>query len=233
MMLPIGGKETIARVIDRTSKAETIDEVVVATSDKQRDNLLANRAYEAGVSVHRGDEDDVLGRVLDAAVAVDADIIVRIAGDCPAVSPDIIDHTVKKLYNNNADYVSNKLKRTFPLGLDVEAFTRKSFDSVNQAAIKPNEREHVTLYYLDHRDLFTSYNINSNEFFEETRFQDRTDIEIVLDEAEDYTYLNTIFSELPDDEPNVTSIIDYIDEHNLMDEISAVQRKTKQDVEDR
>jgi spore coat polysaccharide biosynthesis protein SpsF len=228
MMLPLGGTETITRVMRRTAAATTVDEVVVATTQKERDRLLAERAREAGEAVYRGDERDVLGRVLEAATGADAEIIVRIAGDCPAVSAQIVDHAVQKLCDRDADYVSNKLDRTFPLGLDVEVFTRDSFANVEEAATDPHEREHVTVYYLDHPEAFDTYNVTSDEVFDESRYQNRTDIELVLDEAADYDYLDRIFTELPSDSPDVRSIIDHVDENGLMDMISNVTRNSEE-----
>lgn len=225
MMLPLDRKKTITRVISRTAAANNIDEVVVATTQKNRDLLLSERAREAGKSVYRGNEEDVLHRVLKAATNADADIIVRIAGDCPAVSPKIIDHAVEKLREYETRYVSNKLDRTFPLGLDVEAFTRNSLISVEKATTEPHEREHVTVYYLDNPEEFNARKFVSTEVFTERKYQDRTDIELVLDEAEDYLYLNKIFTELPTNEPDIRSMIDHIDRNGLMEMISEVTRK--------
>lgn len=97
MMFPLGGTETITRVVQRVMLAETVDEVVVATTDKDPDRLLVDRAERSGASTYRGDEPDVLGRILDTATDTSAETIVRIAGDCPVVSPEIIDYTVETL----------------------------------------------------------------------------------------------------------------------------------------
>jgi len=53
---------------------------------------------------------------------------------------------LRKYIENNFDYVSNSIKRTFPVGLDTEVF---SFDSLEKAffySSDPLHREHVTLY---------------------------------------------------------------------------------------
>jgi spore coat polysaccharide biosynthesis protein SpsF len=89
MMLPLGGKSAITHVLQRTDRATLVDETILATTSKERDELLQNRAHELGIETYRGDEEDVLGRVLSAAKVADADVIVRIAGDCPLVSPTI------------------------------------------------------------------------------------------------------------------------------------------------
>jgi spore coat polysaccharide biosynthesis protein SpsF len=231
MMLSLGCKETITRVIERVTDTETIDGVVVATTMKKPDSLLADWARHAGASVYRGSESDVLQRMVNAAAQYEADIIVRIAGDCPAVSPVIIDHAVSIFKQKDTDYVSNKLERTFPLGLDVEVFTMDSFAHVENVANQPKEREHVTVYYQEHPDEFSLHNFSSTELFDRKQYQDRTDIELVLDEPEDYILLNTIFSDLQSGDQDVSSIIEYVDTHNLSCQTEGVKRKTKEDTE--
>lgn len=235
MMLSLGGTETITRVVERVLKANKVDETVVATTTGNADSLLAARAREAGASVYRGSKHNVLQRMFNAATEFDADLVVRIAGDCPAVSPTIVDHAIETIQNTDVDYVSNKLKRTFPLGLDVEVFTIHSFEKVEERTTKPKEREHVTVYYREHPELFQLGNFTSDELFEEQRYQNRTDIELVFDEAADYMLLDRIFSDLPPEKQDIRSIIDYMDhqKEELADIQPDVVRKGKDDVDTR
>lgn len=225
MMLPLGEKPAITHVLQQTDSAESVDETILATTDKDRDELLRNRACELGIQTYRGDETDVLGRVLSAAQMADADLIVRIAGDCPLVSPDIIDLAVETLLETDSDYVSNKIDRTFPLGLDVEALTLNSFLMVSQAADAANEREHVTVYYLDHQEQFSTENITSSQLFDEEKYRNRTGIELTLDESADYIFLDEIFSMLPEGERDPCSVIDLIDSGEL-DANTDVERRS-------
>ena len=72
--------------------------------------------------VHRGDDNDVLSRFVEVSKKFNADIIVRLTGDCPLSDPEIIDDAIKMIINTNSDYVSNIINRTYPDGLDVEVF---------------------------------------------------------------------------------------------------------------
>lgn len=232
VMLPLGGKHVLERMIKRINKSTTVDEVVVATSNKKADDIISQYVEQSEASVFRGSESDVLERMCQAADYYEADTVVRIAGDCPAVSPEIIDHATGLLQSKDVDYVSNKLTRTFPLGLDVEVFTMTSFVSVEQESTAPREREHVTARYRENPDEFSLHNFESDEIFDKQRYQDRSDIELVLDEAKDYFHLDRIFNGISMSNPEARSIIDYVDEYELMSEISTVKRKTKNDVEE-
>lgn len=231
MMLHLGKKEALTHVVNRVQQAKEVDQIVVATSEKSQDLVIAEQARKTGASVHRGDELDVLGRMYNAAVEADADHIIRINGDCSFVSTEIIDYLSVEAKKRDADYISNKVCRTFPLGLDVEIFTTSSFALLNETATEPHEREHVTPYYLENPDKFLVQNVTSDEIFEQERYQDRTDIELVLDEAADYFYLDKIYTSLPNEKQDIRSVIDYIDERNLTSEIADVSRKTKKDIE--
>lgn len=231
MMLHLGDKEALTHVIDRVKQTKDVDEIVVATSEKKQDQVIAEQARKSGVSVYCGDESDVLGRIYNAGIESDADLIVRIAGDCVFTSPEVIDYMSNKIQNSGIEYISNKINRTFPLGLDVEIFTRESFATVTKNATEPHEREHVTAYYLENPSEFSVQNVFSDVIFGEERYRDRRDIELVLDEAADYFYLDKIYSSLPSEKQDIRSVIDYIDEEDLISEIADVSRKTKKDVE--
>lgn len=227
MMLQLDGVETIRRVVRRVQSAETPDEVVVATTEKRRDDLIEQDARDEGATVYRGDSADVLQRTLRAAEVADADVVVRVTGDCPVACPSVIDAVVDALQKSGADYASNKAPRTFPLGLDVEAFTLDSFRTVEAESTEPNEREHVTVYYLEHPEEFAEVNVTSDEVFTNSEFIDRTELELVLDEPTDYRLLDRVFSELNDSQPDVRTVIDHIDERELTSINDGMRRKTR------
>lgn len=146
VVAPIGGRPAILFMIDRVRQAQTLDEVVVATSSHPTDDTLSATVEAAGVRVFRGDLDDVLGRYDLAARETDAAVVVRLTGDCPLIDPRLIDRVVKALDEHHADYASNVDPPTYADGLDVEAFTRGSLDRATQEAASGPEREHVTLW---------------------------------------------------------------------------------------
>jgi spore coat polysaccharide biosynthesis protein SpsF len=232
MLLPLGDNVALTHVIERTTAATSIDEIILATSHKDCDRVLVDRARRSGISVYRGDERDVLGRMMNAAAEANADVIIRIAGDCPFVSPEIVDHAVRTIQTEEVEYASNKIKRSFPFGLDVEIFTMESFERVERESSEAHEREHVTVYYLDNLEEFEAVNFTSDDVFDKKRYIGRTDLELVLDEAADYFYIDRICSDLPSEEQDIRSVIDFIDERNLSGELDQVTRKTRHTAED-
>lgn len=227
VMLPIADDHVLTHDVRRVSVADHVDNVVVATSKQTADDIVARYAARAGADVHRGSESDVLGRMYDAARNADADVVVRVTGDCPLVDPDTIDEVVSRVVDGDAEYAANITERTFPRGLDVEAFTFESFERVHEEATEPHHREHVTPYYREDPNRFITESVVSADVFDEQDFQNRDDLRLTLDEADDYEVLREIYENVPfDDILPIREAIQYVDEHDLMELSASVEQKT-------
>jgi len=145
VLLDIEGQTMLERVVRRVQKASSVDNIVVATTTESADDETARIAASLGVSVTRGSMEDVLDRYHNAAEESDAKTIVRISADSPFVDPEVTNMVVDAFLSSDADYASNKLEPSFPLGLDVEAFSREALQRVWKEAGKSYERAHVTL----------------------------------------------------------------------------------------
>jgi spore coat polysaccharide biosynthesis protein SpsF len=155
VLKPILGKPMLELMIERLKRARTIDGIVVATTDQAADDGIAELAQRLNVGVFRGSEDDVLGRVLGAARAFQADVIVETTGDCPLHDPAIIDMVVSDFRIGGADFVSNVLKYTTPRGTDVRVFTTAALDEINRSSADPADHEHVSLHFWEHPEKYT------------------------------------------------------------------------------
>jgi len=228
-MFPLDGVPVIERVIERVQQAHTVDETVVATTTNTPDDLLEMVAREAGASVFRGSESDVLSRLYEASKQHNAEAVVRICADSPLVDGSLVDQTVRKLSSGGYDYVSNKLERTVPVGIDVEAFTMASFETVEERSTSPNEREHVTVYYREYPDDFSRSGLDSAEIFDDPELQNRTDLRVTLDEPADYRLLNKVFKNSPTDSPTPAEALHCIDREELADINNSVKQKSMYD----
>lgn len=158
-MADLSGKPVLGRVIDRTRLVPSIGEVAVATSTDPRDDPIAAFSEDVGVPCHRGSEMDVLDRYHRAARELEAEIVVRITGDCPLLDPDVTERVVARVLDEDVDYVSNFLRRTYPKGLDSEAFTSRALRRAWEEARTPEQREHVTPYLYDPLSGFRVANV--------------------------------------------------------------------------
>ena len=150
----VNGVPMIALLLARLSKAKKIDQIVLATSDDPKNQPLAEHVKALGYGIFQGSENDVLDRFVQAARKYDADLVVRITGDCPLVDPEIVDACVNGFLEKGVDYFSNTLPPSFPDGLDVEVSTRAALETANRESTAPYDHEHVTPY-LRNSQAFT------------------------------------------------------------------------------
>jgi len=148
VLMDINGKPMLTRVIDQVKKVKHIDEIIVATTNRDIDNKILELTYIENVNCFRGSPYDVLSRYYEAAKQYNLDIIIRITADCPLIDPKIVDKVIKLFLLNKDKIVTNggiyDIQRTYPRGLDVEVFSFDLLNATYRSASKNYEREHVT-----------------------------------------------------------------------------------------
>lgn len=185
VMKRIGGIPMIELLLKRLSRAQEIDEIILATSTDDKNRPLSAHVKSLGYRVHEGSENDVLERYLGAAKLAKADIVVRITGDCPLVDPSLVDEVIRGFEESKADYFSNIQPPTYPDGLDIEAFTFRALEKAAREALKSFDREHVTPY-LRENPLFTRASLKNEADYSNLRW--------TVDEASDFEVVEKIFS---------------------------------------
>ena len=117
VLLPVLGRPLLAHMVERLRRARTLDDIVVATTDDPSCDAIEELCRSLGVGVFRGSEDDVLARVLGAASAAGAEVIVETTGDCALIDPAVLDRVVDAYGAGDADFCSNTLTETWPRGM--------------------------------------------------------------------------------------------------------------------
>jgi glutamate-1-semialdehyde 2,1-aminomutase len=146
VMRQIGGIPMIELLLKRLALASEVHQIVLATSTDESNRPLVDHVARLGYSVVRGDETDVLKRYAQAAQMHQADVVVRITGDCPLIDPELVDRCVRGFLQADVDYFSNVDPPSFPDGLDVEVFRVTALLQAEQETTKAFDREHVTPY---------------------------------------------------------------------------------------
>src|SRR3989344_7618105 len=152
ILMPLKGKPMLGWQLERLKRAEELDQIILATTNKKSDDQVAALGEACDVTVFRGDEEDVLDRYYRAAKEAGADIIVRVTGDCPLIDPAVVDEVVRHFRRANVDYT--KHPENYPEGLDTEVFSFAALERAWQNAQLPSEREHVTPFIRNHPELF-------------------------------------------------------------------------------
>lgn len=190
------GKTLLAYQLERLRRVQLADEIILATTTNQTDDVLAVFAAAEEIRCFRGDEQDVLDRYYQAAVFAEADVIVRVTSDCPLIEPDVIDEVIQVYFKSpGVDYVSNTLSRTYPRGLDVECFSFKALEIAWKNANKTYEREHVTPY-LYQQPNFMKKEVKAAGEYSQYRW--------TVDTQEDYELVKILLEEIYPLQPEFT-----------------------------
>ena len=94
-LMEVLGKPILSYLLDRLKAVESIDSIVIATTRNSTDDVLVEFSKQNKVEIYRGDEDDVMGRVLDAAKHFRADVICEVTGDCPIIDPQLVEQVIQ------------------------------------------------------------------------------------------------------------------------------------------
>jgi len=189
VLRPLAGRPVLAHVLERAAAVAGVERVCCAIPDSPGNDALAELASELGAVVVRGPEHDVLARYLAAARATEASVVMRITSDCPLFDPEVGARVLSRLTESGADYCSNLEPRSWPKGLDCEAFARGALERAAAAATEAYDREHVTPW------LRTSPEIRrSNVSLDTDRY---AGWRWTLDYSEDLAFLQAVFERLP------------------------------------
>ena len=195
VMADICGQPSLSLMLSRVRRANRLDKIVVATTDNETDDPVAELCRELGVAVFRGDEADVLGRYVQAAEEHNADPVVRLTADCPMIEPAVIDLAIEEFANRGCDYISNGLVRSYPDGLDVEVFSMEALRRAEREAEHPFSREHVTPYIKSQGPEFPSVPFSLANLEYEADF---SHVRWTLDTPEDLELLRELVAKLPE-----------------------------------
>ncbi len=159
-LVDVCGKPALSRLLERLRTVPNLDDIVLATTTARADDALAEWAKGEGVGCYRGNDQDVLDRVVQAQSWAKSDIVVEVTGDCPLLCPDLIELGIETFHANDCDVVSNcGPVQTFPQGADVQVFPLAKLKQVADTISDPPVREHVSLYFYEHPERYRIINV--------------------------------------------------------------------------
>ncbi len=191
--------------LDRVKKSKKIDKIVIATSNWEEDDKIANFCIENNIDCFRWDLNNVLKRYYDCSVKYhDYYKIVRITWDCPLIDEKIIDKTIELFEQSDVDYCSNCEFPTFPDWLDLEVFTKKSLEIAYNNAWLNSEKEHVTPYIRKHFKKI-SYCLKQEDY---------SDYRLTVDEQKDFELVKILINNIWSNN-DFRDYINYIKKNNV------------------
>lgn len=196
---PLCGEPVLARVIERLQRVGLDAGVIVATTTLPQDDQIEALCARTGAFCFRGSETDILDRCIECCRAFGLDLTVRVGGDSPLIDPGVVKEMLERflLLRQGAqppDYLSNTLRRTYPLGLDAEIIPAGTYLRIREAIehLPPEEKrlnqENVVPYLHGHPEQFRLVSHENGPGGTELRW--------TLDTPEDFDLISRIYDTL-------------------------------------
>ena len=220
-MMEILGKPMVERLVERVSRADRVERVVLAAPDRSEDDALADLAAACGIECFRGSSEDVLDRLANAAAAFRGDPVLELLGDNPLVHSALINDVVDFFHNGGFDYVSSATTEfphagtevpKFPIGVRVEAMRLETLQRAAQSATDPRLRDHSTAFLYENPDQFKVGYFPAAGDWQEVN---RPELTFAVNYRENFELISQIFELCyPDDEDfPLTAAVKAFDEH--------------------
>lgn len=215
VLLDLAGRPVLSHVIERCRRIPGVDIVVCAVPDENESQPIEAYARSAGASTFRGPEFDVLARTLGAARSVAADIVVRVTSDCPLIDPAVCGEVVAAVTDRMVDYSSNVHPRSYPQGLDCEAFTISSLIMADRMTSARYDREHCTTFMRRPAANLRRHNVRTGK-------PDLADKRWTLDWAEDMEFFRAVHAH--GDPQSMDEVLAILSAHPEIEAINAMRK---------
>jgi spore coat polysaccharide biosynthesis protein SpsF len=190
------GRPMLWRIVERVRAVPSIAEVVVAVPDNPANEVLRRFCADNQIALFAGSETDVLDRYYRAAQHFKANPVLRITADCPLADPQLIERLIQTYESGGYDHIGVASgagaqlihKGRFPDGLDAECFRFSALDRAWHEATDPRDREHVTRYIWNNKELFQCGELTADLVYPKLR--------LTVDHPEDFELITKIYQAL-------------------------------------
>ncbi|MDP3784900.1 MAG: NTP transferase domain-containing protein [bacterium] len=183
----ISGKPNTQWIIKRLQAARELGGVILGITDQKEDDALEKLAREINVPFFRGRNEELVDMYYEIAKKFEASAIVRVTGDCPFVDPDLVDALIQVFRKapEQYNYLTNVFPATWPDGLDLHLYPRKSLEYLYKNMDKIKHRYTLDLNFMENPAQFKIYNLASPQNLSALRW--------TLDYEEDLDFIRKVY----------------------------------------
>ena len=147
----INKKPAVKRCLESCLKIKKANAVILATSYLQEDRQLIKFNLKGRIKVFTGHPDDVISRYIKACNKFKIDVVMRLTGDCPYISNQIIEYMLKKHLESGSDYT--RAMNAAP-GTTGEIYNLSTLVYIKKKVLNTNLSEYMTWYVLNNKEHF-------------------------------------------------------------------------------
>lgn len=195
ILLDIDGDTVLDKVIKRCKGVDSIDKVILCTSTNQEDAELQHYAEKHDIGFFRGDENDVLKRLLDAARQENIDCFLSITADNPLHSIMVGNQILDFDTDNRFDFI---FTQNLPVGIAPYFIKTDALDVV--VFMKKDSDTEIWGPYVKQPDFFKIGYLNVENYSVPGNKRITCDYDV------DYEMIKSIYRNLSNDVPDLSDL---------------------------
>ncbi len=193
IFMNLAGTPLIWHVVNRLKQVKNLDDIGIATSEKQNDDKIECFAKSENLLFFRGSEEDVLERFISAAEKFQADNIIRITCDAALIDPVQIEKMIEKGITENLDYVfyDPKIDHVYE---GFEFISLATLKRIQNFTVEKPYHEHVTKYIRENPSFGKIGYLPVGNKFLKSNFT--KPFKLSVDTIADFEFMNKIYTRL-------------------------------------
>jgi radical SAM protein with 4Fe4S-binding SPASM domain len=204
----VDNKDIISYLYQRLkSKMDDSVNICLATSQIEEDDTLAQEAEKLGFTVVRGEEHNLVTRLLKACEELGSpDHFIRVMGNSPLVDINAMQQMAEAHVDNNYDYSYNEHRAGVPYGMGCEVIALRVLQKLQTLNLNEEQKESGLIYVRQNSGEFNisrSFSDNSHPEFK-LKFETGKDLQLLKDVAANVN------------EPTAEAVIKYLEKHPLL-----------------
>ena len=196
-IIEIGGIPNLLRIVKRLRNCKQVDVITVATTERPIDDPIVALCELDNIPVSRGETDDVIKRVYDAAKKLDAEYVLRATTDCSFISWELVDmaFSIVRIHQTDSGRVWGYGGRFVPVYGSAEfPYSIGALERLNRESVGI-EREHPGMRLdVDRLSYNVVYPVPPARYYQTFSRGYRLE----LDTPEDLKLIRTIIDEMGD-----------------------------------
>jgi len=218
------GKSMLEIIIENIKKYNDFP-IIVATSVSREDSRIENLCKKLGIECFRGDEENVLERIIQAARRFSIDPIIRVCADNPFIDGKSFSYLLGRM-DATSDYVAYSINGIPSIkthyGFWGEVVRLKALEKALELSREKKYFENVTNFIYEHSEMFK---IGFIPYGESELLNDS--IRLTVDTKEDFDIAREVYSTLARQGSELTpkDIINYLQSRKDLLSIMADQKR--------
>ena len=200
------GISILDNIISCLKQIEVIDDIVLGIAEGVENVVFVEFANVNNIGYIRGDEDDVLSRLIQCGDFASATDIFRSTSESPFLYFDLIEQAWEQHIQNNNDatFLDDIID-----GCGFEILSLDALKKSHKDGEEKHRSEFCTLYIRENKDKFRIEYITPPEQLK------RKDIRLTVDYPQDLIVCRAVYENFKDFAPNIPllDIVDYLDKN--------------------